>query len=351
MSTISVNIQIADVLEQRGRALAEATVAHCWTADPDLEERYGDRGRQKCVQDVGFHIMYLANAIAMACPSLFADYLGWAKALLTGLGIPAGDVANSLEALRIVTRRELPHDMSDVISRYVDVGLTALGSDQQVPSCLVDSADPLSDLARQYVSLLLKGDRRTASEIILDSAGAGISVRDLYLHVFQPAQYETGRLWQTNQITVAQEHLLTASTQLIMSQLYPLVFSSKKNGRSVVAACVGGDLHELGCRMVADFFEMEGWSTFFLGANTPTSSVVKAALDYKAEILVISATMSFHLRAVGQLVAAVRAANPQRSITVMVGGYPFNLVPSLWQAVDADVYARDAQEAVALSAP
>ena len=104
----------------------------------------------------------------------------------------------------------------------------------------------------------------------MDAIQHGTSVHDIYLHVFQRSQYEVGRLWQTNQISVGQEHLCTAATQLIMSQLYPLIFGTERKNRRIVAACVGGDLHEIGIRMVADFFEMDGWDTFYLGADVPT---------------------------------------------------------------------------------
>ena len=63
---------------------------------------------------------------------------------------------------------------------------------------------------------------------------------------------------------MAQEHYCTAATQLIMSQLYPYIFTTGKNGRVLVGTCVSGDLHEIGVRMVSDFFEMEGWDTFYL---------------------------------------------------------------------------------------
>jgi methanogenic corrinoid protein MtbC1 len=33
----------------------------------------------------------------------------------------------------------------------------------------------------------------------------------------------------------------------------------------------------------------------------------------------------------------------------MVGGYPFNIAPNLWQSVGADGYARDAQQAVTVA--
>ena len=70
-----------------------------------------------------------------------------------------------------------------------------------------------------------------------------------------------------NLLSVAQEHYCTAATQLVMSQLYPRIFSTERRGRTLVAARVADDLHEIGLRMVADFFEMEGWDTFYVGAT------------------------------------------------------------------------------------
>jgi len=111
---------------------------------------------------------------------------------------------------------------------------------------------PLSPLAHQYFAALLRGERHVSSRLVLDAVAAGTPVKEIYLHVFQPAQYEIGRLWQTNRISVAQEHYCTAATQLVMSQLYPQVFATTKNGRTLVATCVAGDLHEIGVRMVAE---------------------------------------------------------------------------------------------------
>jgi signal transduction histidine kinase len=41
-----------------------------------------------------------------------------------------------------------------------------------------------------------------------------------------------------------------------------------------------------GARMVADFFELDGWDTYFLGANTPTDSILRAVEERRADILV-----------------------------------------------------------------
>jgi methanogenic corrinoid protein MtbC1 len=171
----------------------------------------------------------------------------------------------------------------------------------------------------------------------------------VYLHVFQPAQYEIGRLWQTNRITVAMEHYCSAATQLIMSQLYPHVFATAKNGRTLIATCVSGDLHEIGVRMVADFFELAGWSTFYLGANTPDGSVIATVVERRSEVLAVSATLSCHVAAVRTLIRAVRLDPAAAGVKVLVGGYPFNQDPQLWRTVGADGWAPDAREAVSFA--
>jgi len=179
----------------------------------------------------------------------------------------------------------------------------------------------------------------------------GIPVRDLYLHVFMPVLRETGRLWQTRKISVAQEHYVTGATQMFIALLYPAMLSvsrrGKRRGKTVVAACVSGELHEVGIRMVADFFEMDGWDTDFIGANTPSQSFVATVKDQRADLVAISSTMSFHLLMVHELVMALRS-DPETSKTrIVVGGYPFNIMPDLWKRVGADAYAGSADEAVA----
>jgi MerR family transcriptional regulator, light-induced transcriptional regulator len=334
------------LIEQRA-PLAEAITARQYEAQPELLAKYGEAGRSKCLQDAGYHLSYLADSVAAASPSLFYDYVGWAKVMLGARGIPAGDLSRNLSIMREVVRQRCPPDLWGVVDEFFEAGLKRLPSlPTDLPTLFADSA-PHGDLARQYLHLLLGGERHAASRLILDAVGAGVPVKDIYMHVFQASQREIGRLWQTNRLSVAQEHYCTAATQLIMAQLYPRIFRTEKNGRRLVATSIAGELHEIGGRIVADFFEMEGWDTYYLGANSPTPAVVQTLAERKAQVLAVSATMTFHVRAVEELVAAVRASEGLRGVKVMVGGYPFNVEPELWRRVGADAYAADASEAVA----
>lgn len=200
-----------------------------------------------------------------------------------------------------------------------------------------------------YMVALNNGDRRKALSVVQEALGTGVDIRDIYLDVLQPAMYEVGRLWEVNQFTVAQEHLATAITQSVMAQIYPNVFARTPRGLTMVATCIGGELHELGMRTVADFFELDGWDVFYLGVNVPTADVVRMVDDRRADLLAISVTLGSHVVQARELIAAVRAAPNAGRVKIMVGGQPFGRSPTVAQSIGADFTARDAREAVRMA--
>ncbi|MEO6874844.1 MAG: cobalamin-dependent protein [Opitutaceae bacterium] len=340
---------VADKLLAQREAIVGAVVTRMFQAHPELELRWGQAGREKCRQDCGYHLSYLAEAISAENVALFTDYVAWVKVMLAQRGIGEADLAAHFTRLRSVLQERLAPEEFEVAGRFLTAALAAMPTMPADLPVVIGTHAPLSALAHQYLSALMRGERHLASQLILDVVERETPVKAIYLHVFQPALYEIGRLWQTNRISVAQEHYCTAATQLIMSQLYGRIFSHERNGRTLVATCVAGDLHEIGARMVTDFFEMEGWNTFYIGANAPTPSVVATVLDRRADVLAISATITYHVPAVEELIAAVRRSPAGASVKILVGGYPFNLAPDLWQKIGADGSAPDAQGAIALA--
>jgi methanogenic corrinoid protein MtbC1 len=341
-------IEIGQKIRARRRALAEQIVARQYGQQPEQWAAYGDVGRDKSVRDAGYHLLYLAEAVAASDLSLFADYVSWVRTLFDGLGLDEDTMRRTLQCTRAVLDAALSPPERSIVDPYLEAGLQAARAVPPMPTPWISGDAPLSELARAYLDALLQGERRAASRMILDAVERGASIKDIYLYVFQPTQREVGRLWQLNQVSVAQEHYCTAATQLIMSQLYPRIFGGERCGRTLVATCVGGELHEIGVRMVADFFEMEGWDTYYMGANTPAEAILQAIDDRRADVLAISATMTFYVSAVAELVARVRERPGVRGgPRILVGGYPFLVAPDLWRQIGADGSARDAQDAVA----
>ena len=118
----------------------------------------------------------------------------------------------------------------------------------------------------------------------------------------------------------------------------------------MVMTCVPGELHEMGARMVTDFLEMQGWDTYYLGANMPTNGVVKFISDSRPNFVAISATMTFHISLVEEMIRQIRSETciPGK-MKILVGGYPFKVAPGLWREIGADAFASDATEAAGIA--
>ena len=94
---------------------------------------------------------------------------------------------------------------------------------------------------------------------------------------------------------------------------------------------------------------MEGWDAHYLGANTPTDSVLRALEYRRADTVAVSATMTFHVGRIGELIDRIRSSSSGSDVRILVGGRPFNVAGDLWEQFGADGYARDAQGAVSVA--
>lgn len=316
---------------------------------PELLEQYGERGRKKCHQDALYHISYLEQAVRVNSNALFSNYLDWARTMLKERGIPEQDLIDNVTYIKEAIQQKLSNDDAQKLIEFIDIGLKSLQSHPQRNKTFLNSGEPLVEEARTYLDLLLKGKRKMAAELIEELVRDGQPIKDIYEHIFQNTQYEVGVLWQSNKITVAHEHYCTAATQLIMSGLYSRIFSMDKNGKKLVACSVADELHEIGIRMVSDFFEMDGWDTHYLGASMPDDHLVKLLIENKPDVLAISVTLPLHINRAAQLIKKVREEKQTEGIKIMVGGYPFVIVPDLWKKIGADASAGSAKEAIEIA--
>ena len=196
----------------------------------------------------------------------------------------------------------------------------------------------------EYIKLILEMKQVKASDLLMIELEKGMSIKEIYVYILEPALREIGSLWQTNKITVAQEHYFTATTQLIMSQLYLKIFASPKNGLKFVATCVSENLHEIGIKMVSDILELDGWDTYYLGANVPKKDLLSFLREHKPHVLGISATMTLDVQKVIEIIDEVKKIEELNGIKILVGGYIFNIQKKLWKEVGADFYAPNAIE-------
>lgn len=341
--------QINTILRSNQNTIAEKTAEMQYANHPEFWGQYGEEGKKLCIRDTAYHLSFLAEALELEDPDIFADYVEWVKHLFLSLGFPDEAMINNLKYLQEVVKEFMPADLHHVVSEYLELGIRKMHEPIKAMESFIDETQPLGKLAKAFNQTLLEGNRYQASRMIMDAVKKGTPIDEIYLQVFQQSQLEVGRLWMENKITVAKEHFVSAATQMIMSQLYPYIFATERKGHNFIAASVGGELHEIGIRMVSDFFEMDGWDTYYLGSNTPTYTLLQAIKEHQADILGLSITMPYHRSMLNEVVNNIKSDETGKNLIILIGGNGLKGKGHLWKSIGADGYAPDAREAIKLA--
>jgi methanogenic corrinoid protein MtbC1 len=205
--------------------------------------------------------------------------------------------------------------------------------------------DLYKELQAAYLAAAIKGSGRQADQVITTAFDKNMTVNQIYLDIFQPTGYSIGALWQNNQVSVAQEHLVTAIIERQMGELHSMFKPLEYKPKTLVIGAVEKENHRVGVRMVADFFEQDGWTVHYLGAAVPTQTFLAMAREMKADLVGLSSQMVFHLPAITDFVRQADSFGLS-GLPIMVGGMPFIQQPDLYTRLGVHFSGSDARSAI-----
>lgn len=172
-----------------------------------------------------------------------------------------------------------------------------------------------------YLSALLSGNKRECTHIVEKLIEEKIPVYDIYIHLFQRSMYQVGTLWESNRISVSVEHMATAITEGVLNLVYPIIFSADHVEKSAIVCCTPKEYHQLGAKMAADIFELNGWDCYFLGSNTPSQELLRMIDEKKPNLLGLSVSLFFNIPSLIESIEKVSVSFPK--LDIVVGGQAF----------------------------
>lgn len=295
-------------------------------------------------------ILELAAAVNTGESLLFSSRVMWSRKAFLARNQEEDDLAVSLVALREVLAENLPAAAGKEPIDYLDQAIDNLSTARpQLEESELDPQQPNDRLALRYLQGVLEGNVARAIDEVLAASSADTPPMDIYLKVLMPAQREVGRLWHLGDLTIAEEHLVTHATQRAMAALVQSVPQEAANGKTMLAAAVAGNVHDIGLRAVTDVFQLAGWRTIFLGADVPMQELPASLTFFEADLLVLTATLSTQLPRIRYTISAVRDRT-ERDVKILVGGAAFDEAPNVWRKVGADGYGPTIDEALTVGA-
>jgi len=308
-------------------------------------ERFGARGRDACREDLTFHLEFLRPVLEFGLLQPMVDYLNWLRDVLAARKVPADHLDLSLTWLAefMIGRMDAANGsmvgaaLLSARTKFLDRGAAPLAP--PIPP------EPWPEMAA-FEAALLAGDQRAALAVVNRCMDDGNSLVDVELHIIQPALYAIGEKWKANQVTIAQEHLGTAIVQSVMTMAMLRSPPPVPINRRALLACVEGNDHTIGLRMVADALHFAGWDVQNLGANMPTLSLVNHAAEWTPDLVGLSVSLPQQLRVVKAVISLLDERLGSARPAVIVGGLALNRFNALSRVVGAAAFGADPKEAV-----
>jgi 5-methyltetrahydrofolate--homocysteine methyltransferase len=205
------------------------------------------------------------------------------------------------------------------------------------------SSTPL-DIRGILAQAVIDGDREGIIPFVEQSLREGLTPLQISNEGLLPGLEEVGRRFQKNQFFLPQVMLSAETMQTAFSRLKeemrqdPLVSNGK-----ILMATVEGDIHDIGKNIVCTLLENHGFEVVDLGKNVPAGRILEEAREQKVDAVGLSALMTTTMAEMENVIRKLREEGI--STFTMVGGAV--VTQEYADEIGADLYARDAMEAVA----
>jgi methanogenic corrinoid protein MtbC1 len=210
---------------------------------------------------------------------------------------------------------------------------------------------PASDhLADAFLEHALAGQAAAARRTVLDAVDAGLPLGRLFEEVLRPALRRLGDRWAAGQLSVGQEHEVSAIARDVVGEVAARLPEPPRSRGVVVAACPAGERHDLGLRMAAALWSAQGYRVHFLGADVPAESILDAVLRRRAGVLLLSAATESAYPALQAAVQTVGALPPGVRPRIVVGGQAVAAHEDALRALGAEPWSGDGSYPVAVAA-
>lgn len=191
-----------------------------------------------------------------------------------------------------------------------------------------------------FIALALRGDSRGAVRLALglldDGTPEELVIRDL----LAAAQQDVGARWQANELSIADEHLVTCASESALHALAAV--ADQRPGRGlVVVACADGDWHAIAAQLFAEQLRSRDVNVAFLGASTPADHVARLLERCRPDALAISCSLPIFYGGVVELTDAAHALG----VPVLAGGRAFELGADVARGLGADGWASGVDDA------
>jgi 5-methyltetrahydrofolate--homocysteine methyltransferase len=200
------------------------------------------------------------------------------------------------------------------------------------------------EIRQRLAAAIVAGDSEGIVALVKAAMQEGLDAMAVSNEGLLPGLEEVGRRFADNRIFLPQVMQSAATMQAAFAFLKENFAgeSGPSLGR-ILMATVEGDIHDIGKNIVCTLLENHGFEVIDLGKNVSAARILEVALEKEVDAVGLSALMTTTLQQMDVTLNKLREAGVK--VFTMVGGAVVN--QDYADSIGADIYAKDALEAVA----
>lgn len=211
-----------------------------------------------------------------------------------------------------------------------------------VPAAAASDA-PLS-IRERLARAVINGERDGIVALVEEAFRQGLTPMQVSNEGFLPGLEEVGRRFEKNIFFLPQVMQSADTMQTGFSRLKEEMKGQPFESRGrILMATVEGDIHDIGKNIVCTLLENHGFEVFDIGKNVSAATIIARAKEHVVDAVGLSALMTTTMSEMDNVIKKLKAAGVKTF--TMVGGAV--VTQEYADRIGADLYARDAMEAVA----
>lgn len=200
-----------------------------------------------------------------------------------------------------------------------------------------------------FINFLDKEDKEGAVQLVLSKLdNKQIDIINLYKEILAPS-LSTKYCMDGDIFCIWKEHIRSSIVRTILECCYPYILKERikkgisKKDKKAIVLCPSQELHEIGARMVVDFFIMLGFDAIFIGANTPREEIINAISSIKPDYVAISVTNYYNLVELEKVINLI-IKKIHLDVKIILGGNAIYTNPEVSKKLGVDYVLKDFED-------
>ncbi|MFW5891536.1 MAG: cobalamin B12-binding domain-containing protein [bacterium] len=319
----------------------------------DLTELIGDNPISKMYNNHENHANFMYNIFKLNDNDLFYSTIKWVYRTYSNHGFSYDYFLIELNAWMEAVAETIEDEKAEEINKFYSWMIANhqkfIRESQIKDLQQQETRADFSSLYNKFLKCLLQGEHKHCIHTAQQKVETKEDMLLFFEEVIRPTMYKIGELWEEGEITIAEEHLASSIVSRIISSLYSRFINFENDKGKAVISAIANEYHEIGSRIISDSLEMDGWDVEHLGSDTPIESLIDFLAKEKPFLIGLSAALSFNIDNLINTIEKIKANDKLSDIKILVGGKVFNDNPDLWKKTEADAWAKNGREAVAVA--